>query len=198
MMMLSDPRASTSQLQTLICVRLDQQKKAAQNHIAELDKDKTFSGPIATEVVPLKHFYPRGRLSSRLFASEVSVHRLQRPAQGEQAARGVSKPLQPVQPVTEGAHVSPRRHALSPGNTAHHLPTRARATPPPFKSCCVRAIGSVARGTPRPQAAALPCGLGVSSCEVTSTRLVLPTKRTFRVIVKAGNSVRHSNPCLSS
>ena len=82
MMMLSDPRASTSQLQTLICVRLDQQKKAAQNHIAELDKDKTFSEPIATEVVPLKHFYPRGRLSSRLFASEVSVHRLQRLAQG--------------------------------------------------------------------------------------------------------------------
>jgi peptide-methionine (S)-S-oxide reductase len=32
-------------------------RRTTQNH-AELDKDKTFNGPITTKVVPLKHFYP--------------------------------------------------------------------------------------------------------------------------------------------
>ena len=36
-----------------------------QNHITELDKDKTFSGPIATEIVPLKHFYPARKTKER-------------------------------------------------------------------------------------------------------------------------------------
>ena len=47
-----------TQYRSIIFYTSDQQKKTAQNYIAELDKDKTFSGPIVTEVVPLKHFYP--------------------------------------------------------------------------------------------------------------------------------------------
>jgi peptide-methionine (S)-S-oxide reductase len=47
-----------TQYRSIIFYTSDQQKKTAQNYIAELDKDKTFSGLIVTEVVPLKHFYP--------------------------------------------------------------------------------------------------------------------------------------------
>ena len=47
-----------TQYRSIIFYTSDQQKKTAQDYIAELDKDKTFSGPIVTEVVPLKHFYP--------------------------------------------------------------------------------------------------------------------------------------------
>jgi|SRR5579885_2075466 len=35
-----------------------QQKQAAENYIAQLDRSKAFSGPIVTQVVPLKSFYP--------------------------------------------------------------------------------------------------------------------------------------------
>jgi peptide-methionine (S)-S-oxide reductase len=47
-----------TQYRSIIFYTSDQQKKTAQNYIAQLDKDKTFSGPVVTEVVPLKHFYP--------------------------------------------------------------------------------------------------------------------------------------------
>jgi peptide-methionine (S)-S-oxide reductase len=36
----------------------DDQKRIANDYIAELNKEKVFSSPIVTEVVPLKHFYP--------------------------------------------------------------------------------------------------------------------------------------------
>jgi len=45
------------QYRSIIFYTSDQQEKAARDYIAELDKEKTFSGPIVTEVVPLKHFY---------------------------------------------------------------------------------------------------------------------------------------------
>jgi peptide-methionine (S)-S-oxide reductase len=47
-----------SQYRSIIFYTSAQQKKTAQDYIAELDEDKIFSGPIVTEVVPLKHFYP--------------------------------------------------------------------------------------------------------------------------------------------
>jgi peptide-methionine (S)-S-oxide reductase len=46
-----------SQYRSIIFYTSNQQKKTAQDYIRELDHDKTFSEPIATEVVPLKHFY---------------------------------------------------------------------------------------------------------------------------------------------
>jgi peptide-methionine (S)-S-oxide reductase len=47
-----------TQYRSIIFYTSDQQKKTAQDYIAQLDRDKPFSGPIVTEVVPLKHFYP--------------------------------------------------------------------------------------------------------------------------------------------
>jgi peptide-methionine (S)-S-oxide reductase len=47
-----------TQYRSIIFYASDQQKTTAQNFIAELDKGKSFSGPIVTQVVPLKHFYP--------------------------------------------------------------------------------------------------------------------------------------------
>jgi peptide-methionine (S)-S-oxide reductase len=46
-----------SQYRSIIFYTSEQQKKTAMSYITELDKDKAFSGPIVTEVVPLKHFY---------------------------------------------------------------------------------------------------------------------------------------------
>jgi peptide-methionine (S)-S-oxide reductase len=47
-----------TQYRSMISYTNEQQQKTADAYIAELDKDKAFSAPIVTEVVPLKHFYP--------------------------------------------------------------------------------------------------------------------------------------------
>jgi peptide-methionine (S)-S-oxide reductase len=47
-----------SQYRSIIFYTSDEQKKTAQHYIGKLDHDKTFGGPIVTEVLPLKHFYP--------------------------------------------------------------------------------------------------------------------------------------------
>jgi peptide-methionine (S)-S-oxide reductase len=46
-----------TQYRSVIFYTNDDQKRAANNYIAELNKEKIFSSPIVTEVVPLKHFY---------------------------------------------------------------------------------------------------------------------------------------------
>ncbi|HUN59067.1 MAG TPA: peptide-methionine (S)-S-oxide reductase MsrA [Candidatus Binataceae bacterium] len=47
-----------TQYRSVIFYTNDDQKRAANSYIAELNKEKVFSSPIVTEVVPLKHFYP--------------------------------------------------------------------------------------------------------------------------------------------
>jgi peptide-methionine (S)-S-oxide reductase len=47
-----------TQYRSVIFYASNQQKKAALDYIGQLEKDKTFSEPIVTQVVPLKHFYP--------------------------------------------------------------------------------------------------------------------------------------------
>jgi peptide-methionine (S)-S-oxide reductase len=47
-----------SQYRSIIFYDDDEQKKIAQNDIAELNKSKVWANPIVTEVVPLKQFYP--------------------------------------------------------------------------------------------------------------------------------------------
>src|SRR6202451_2831887 len=47
-----------TQYRSIIFYTDEEQKKIAQNYIAELDKRKAFPDPIVTEVVPLKQFYP--------------------------------------------------------------------------------------------------------------------------------------------
>jgi len=47
-----------SQYRSIIFYDSDEQKKLAQNYIAELNQSKTSANPIVTEVVPLKQFYP--------------------------------------------------------------------------------------------------------------------------------------------
>jgi len=47
-----------SQYRSVIFYSSDEQKKIAQDYIAQLNKSGAFSQPIATQVVPLKHFYP--------------------------------------------------------------------------------------------------------------------------------------------
>ena len=47
-----------TQYRSVIFYANDEQNKLARNHIAELNKSKAFANPIATEVVPLKTFYP--------------------------------------------------------------------------------------------------------------------------------------------
>src|SRR3954471_8400827 len=46
-----------TQYRSAIFYKGDEQKKAAEAYIAKLTKDKVFSGPIVTEVAPLKAFY---------------------------------------------------------------------------------------------------------------------------------------------
>jgi peptide-methionine (S)-S-oxide reductase len=46
-----------TQYRSVIFYTNDDQKRAANSYIAELNKEKVFSSPIVTEVVPLKHFY---------------------------------------------------------------------------------------------------------------------------------------------
>lgn len=47
-----------TQYRSIIFYANDEQKKTAQNYIAELNKSKPVAKPIVTEVVPLKQFYP--------------------------------------------------------------------------------------------------------------------------------------------
>ena len=47
-----------SQYRSIIFYDNDEQKKLAQNYIAELNKSKVWANPIVTEVVALKQFYP--------------------------------------------------------------------------------------------------------------------------------------------
>jgi peptide-methionine (S)-S-oxide reductase len=47
-----------SQYRSVIFYSSDEQKKIAQDYIAQLNKSGAFSQPISTQVVPLKHFYP--------------------------------------------------------------------------------------------------------------------------------------------
>ncbi len=49
---------SGTQYRSVVFYGNDQQKKIAENYIAQLDQAKVFSGPIVTQVVPLKAFYP--------------------------------------------------------------------------------------------------------------------------------------------
>jgi peptide-methionine (S)-S-oxide reductase len=49
---------SGSQYRSAIFYTSDEQKMTAQNAIKKLDASHTFSGPIVTQVVPLKQFYP--------------------------------------------------------------------------------------------------------------------------------------------
>jgi peptide-methionine (S)-S-oxide reductase len=46
-----------TQYRSAIFYKNEEQKKAAEAYIAKLTKDKVFSGPIVTEVAPLKAFY---------------------------------------------------------------------------------------------------------------------------------------------
>ncbi|HEX4209337.1 MAG TPA: peptide-methionine (S)-S-oxide reductase MsrA [Candidatus Binataceae bacterium] len=47
-----------TQYRSVIFYTNNDQKRIADNYIAELNKEKVFSSPIVTEVVPLDHFYP--------------------------------------------------------------------------------------------------------------------------------------------
>ena len=47
-----------TQYRSIVFYVNDDQKKTAQNYIAELNKSKALASPIVTEVVPLKEFYP--------------------------------------------------------------------------------------------------------------------------------------------
>ncbi len=47
-----------TQYRSVIFYGSDEQKKIAEDYIAQLDKAKIFSRPIVTQVVPLKAFYP--------------------------------------------------------------------------------------------------------------------------------------------
>ena len=47
-----------TQYRSVIFYADDQQKRAAQAYIAQLDQRKKFPEPIVTQVVPLQHFYP--------------------------------------------------------------------------------------------------------------------------------------------
>ncbi|HTT76902.1 MAG TPA: peptide-methionine (S)-S-oxide reductase MsrA [Candidatus Binataceae bacterium] len=47
-----------TQYRSVIFYANDDQKRIADSYIAELNKEKAFSSPIVTQVVPLKHFYP--------------------------------------------------------------------------------------------------------------------------------------------
>jgi len=47
-----------TQYRSVIFYANQAQKEIADKYIAQLNKDKAFSGPIVTEVVPLDHFYP--------------------------------------------------------------------------------------------------------------------------------------------
>lgn len=49
---------SGTQYRSMIFYANDDQKKIAERDIAQLDEAKAFSGPIVTQVVPLKAFYP--------------------------------------------------------------------------------------------------------------------------------------------
>lgn len=49
---------SGTQYRSVIFYANDDQKKIAERDIAQLDEAKAFSGPIVTQVVPLKAFYP--------------------------------------------------------------------------------------------------------------------------------------------
>jgi peptide-methionine (S)-S-oxide reductase len=46
-----------TQYRSVVFYTNDDQKRAANSYIAELNKERVFSSPIVTEVVPLKHFY---------------------------------------------------------------------------------------------------------------------------------------------
>ncbi len=47
-----------TQYRSIIFYANDEQKKTAQNYIAELNRSKALANPIVTEVVPLRQFYP--------------------------------------------------------------------------------------------------------------------------------------------
>jgi peptide-methionine (S)-S-oxide reductase len=47
-----------TQYRSVVFYASDEQKKIAEDYIAQLDKAKIFSRPIVTQVVPLKAFYP--------------------------------------------------------------------------------------------------------------------------------------------
>ena len=47
-----------TQYRSIVFYADDQQKKAAESYIAELNKNKTFADPIVTQMVPLNQFYP--------------------------------------------------------------------------------------------------------------------------------------------
>jgi len=49
---------SGTQYRSVIFYANEQQKRAAQTYIAELDRQKAFPSPIVTQVMPLQHFYP--------------------------------------------------------------------------------------------------------------------------------------------
>lgn len=47
-----------SQYRSIILYQNDEQKKQAQHMLVDLEKEKKFSAPIVTEIIPLQEFYP--------------------------------------------------------------------------------------------------------------------------------------------
>ena len=69
----------------------DEQKRIAEAYIAQLDQAHVFKAPIVTKLEAFKGFYPAEDYHQdfAVTASDLSVHRLQRPAEGRQPQAAV-------------------------------------------------------------------------------------------------------------
>ena len=85
-----------TQYRSTIFVAGDEQKKIAESYIAELDKAKLFSGPIVTTLEPFKAFYPAEDYHQDFLIAQpdLSLHRLQRSAEGREPEADLPRPLQ--------------------------------------------------------------------------------------------------------